>query len=192
MQEKFISELKSKSISLLVSKWILEAKPFVFEESDKYIEWKETLSELIQVDSKAIIFTGSSSLGFSLNPNKNYKQYDDTSDIDLAIISELYFNLSWFEIRNIGTKYFDLTKKQQNSISDHRTRLIYWGTIATDKLLPIFSFGKKWNNAIERMSKLHPTENREINFRIYKDFDSLRAYQADNLKKIQIKLFENE
>ena len=37
----------------------------------------------------------------------------------------------------LGTKRFDLTPKQSSSLDDHVNRLIYWGTIATDKLLEI-------------------------------------------------------
>ncbi len=193
MKETFKKELLEESPSLLFSRWILNKTPLIFNDDiESFIAWKEQLSKVIQVDSQAILFTGSSCNGFSLNPYKDFKDFDDESDIDIAIISEYFFDICWFEIRNFGTKFHSLTPNQQKSFEDHRKRLIYWGTIATDKLLPIFSFGKKWSLALENMRKIHPTKDKVINIRIYKNFESLREYYIDGFKKLQQNLIENE
>jgi hypothetical protein len=73
----------------------------------------------------------------------------------------------------------------KQSVKDHVEKYIYWGTIATDKLLPYLPFHLQWSNALREMSKIEPTKNRIINARIYKDFDSLRAYQINNLKNLR-------
>ena len=193
MKETFKKELLEQSPSLLFSRWVLNKVPVLFNgDIELFIKWKEEFSKNIQVDSQAILFTGSSCNGFSLSPYKNFKDFDDESDIDIAIISEYFFDTCWFEIRNYGNKYHDLTRPQQKSFEGHRTRLIYWGTIATDKLLPIFSFSKEWIAALENMAKLVPTENRTINIRIYKNFESLREYYIDCFKKLQMNLIEPE
>lgn len=75
--------------------------------------------------------------------------------------------------------------KEQNSIEDHRKRLIYWGTIATDKILQILPFAQTWITALDEMKKIDPTKDREINLRIYRDFESLRAYQKTSLNKLK-------
>ena len=134
-------------------------------------------------------FTGSSSCGFSLNPNKKFKKFDDNSDIDIAIVSQYHFDVSWRTLRNLGTKKLDLNQFQRASLNDHVQRLIYWGTIATDKILEILPFGKEWLHFMLEMSEELPTQNRKINFRIYKDFESLRFYQTNNLEKIKTKQF---
>lgn len=41
------------------------------------------------------------------------------------------------------------------------------------------------------MGQRAPFENRTVNIRIYKDFESLRDYQAKNLDKLRLKLLEN-
>lgn len=193
MKENFKEELLRIPPSKLFSKWILNRIPFIFNNDiELFINWKETLSHKISVDSQAILFTGSSCNGFSLSPWKYFKDYDEKSDIDIAIISEYFFDVCWFELRNLGTEYHKLTPKQKRSFEDHRTRLIYWGTIATDKLLPIFSFGKRWVIALEEMSKILPTEDKEINIRIYKNFESLREYYKDGFKKLQRSLLEEQ
>ena len=193
MKETFKKELLEQNPSILFSRWVLNRIPIIFNsETETFIQWKEELSKLIQVDSQAILFTGSSCNGFSFSPYKNFRDFNKDSDIDIAIISEYFFDTCWFEIRNYGNKYHDLTRPQQKSFEDHRTRLIYWGTIATDKLLPIFSFSKEWIFALENMSKSMPTKDRTINIRIYKNFESLREYYIDCFKKLQQNLIETE
>ncbi|AEV33437.1 hypothetical protein [Owenweeksia hongkongensis] len=191
MIEDFKYELIDNSSSFICSKWVLDRVPFVFEDDRiSYIEWKEELSKKLEIDSKSMVFTGSSSCGFSLNPYKDYKSFNDESDIDIAIISELYFDIAWKCLRNLGTKRFDLTPRQKASLRDHREKYIYWGTIATDKILELLPFGKEWSLALMEQSKKSPANNRTINIRLYKDYESLRAYQINNLENLRVKLFE--
>jgi len=192
MKELLIEDLTKEPSSYITSKWIVERVPFVFNKDlDAYIDWKERLSLLIEVDSKSIVLTGSSAVGFSLNPEKNLKAFDDKSDVDVAVISPHYFDVSWHFLRNIGTRIYKLNPKEKNAIADHRQRLIYWGIIATDKILHILPFGLKWEKALSEMRKVKPTEDREINLRIYKDFEALRAYQIDGINKIKDNLLKN-
>lgn len=189
MKELLIGDIINEPISYTTSKWIIERVPFLFDNNfDSYLSWKQKLSNLIGVDSKAIVFTGSASVGFSLNPDKNLRAFSAESDIDVAIISNYYFDVSWFFLRNIGTRMYSFTQKEKNAIDDHRKRLIYWGTIATDKIIQILPFGKEWIKSMEEMAKEIPTEGRQINLRIYKDFEALKAYHNNNLKLIKDKL----
>lgn len=189
MKEELTKEIIDYHPHYISSKWILERIPFLFEDDvELYIDWKEKLGNLIKVDSKSIAFTGSSAVGISLNPSKNFKSFTEESDIDIAIISNYYFDISWHYLRNIGPKRHRLKPAEKLSIKDHRERLIYWGTIATDKIIQILPFGKTWLNAINEMQKIKPTLNREINFRIYKDFESLREYQSNCIGKLKDKL----
>ena len=191
MKQEFLYDLIDLPISFLASKWVLERTPFAFsEDSESYLKWKELLSDKILVDSSAIVFTGSSGCGFSLNPYKDFNEYNDESDIDLALISDHHFDIAWHSLRNLDSKYYSLTPKQRTSVDDHVNRLIYYGTIATDKILPILPFGKEWTIALNQMSREKPVNGRIINIRIYKDFKSLRDYQTNNLEKLRQKLLE--
>ncbi len=191
IRDEFLAELLSKPPELVASLWILDRIPYPFQDDRMlYAEWRHKLSSLLEVDSSEIVITGSGAFGISLNPNKNYKFYDESSDIDVAIVSEFFFNTSWKYLRNIGTKIHTLPPPAKQSVKDHVGKYIYWGTIATDKLLPYLPFGRKWLSALSEMSKVEPTKNREIKARIYKDFDSLRAYQINNLKNLRTQELE--
>ncbi len=107
MRDVLIEEIIKESPSFITSKWIIERVPYLFDNDlVNYINWKENLSKLIEVDSKSIVLTGSAAIGFSLNPYKNLKSFDEKSDVDISIISSFYFDLSWRALRNIGTKYY--------------------------------------------------------------------------------------
>ena len=165
----------------LVSKWVIERLPSVFEgDYESYIKTKIKLSKLLGVDSCSIIFVGSSSTGFSLSPHKQFKIFDKDSDIDIAVISHYLFDVAWHTIRNIDPN--TQTADTNISLKDHRTRLIYWGTIATDRILGLLPFGQKWLKAINEIKKDGFFEDRDISFRLYRDHESLRAYHINNFK----------
>lgn len=186
-----MADLESEKPSFVAMKWIIERTPHIFKcDRQAYIKWKEELSSRIKIDGKSITFTGSSCTGFSLNPNKNYKLFDDDSDIDIAIISNHYFDVSWHQLRNFGTERYGFTREQKASITDHVNRLIYWGTIATDKILEILPFGAAWIKELQLMAGYAPTSGRDINIRIYKDFESLKAYHVNNLVNLKKKLLQ--
>jgi hypothetical protein len=186
MKDQLIEDIIKEQSSFITSKWVVERIPHLFENDfKKYIYWKEKLSILINVDSKSIVFTGSSAAGISLNPDKNFKLFDADSDIDVAVVSAHYFDIAWHYLRNIGTRRHRLKPKEKFSIKDHRERLIYWGTIATDQIIQILPFGNEWIMAINEMQKVEPTINKEINLRIYKDFEALRTYQNGSINKLK-------
>lgn len=191
MSEAIIAEFKNSNPNKFLEHKILESVPFVFNNDfNQYLYWKSVLSRNIEVDSRSFVIVGSASIGFSLNPSKNFKLFDSESDIDVAIISQFYFDVAWRKIRNLGSLYHSQPPTIQASIKEHKERFIYWGTIATDKILPILPFSKEWNNAKKEMREINPTKNRDVNFRIYKDFESLRSYQITGIKAAQNKILE--
>ena len=182
MLETVKQDIISITPDIFISKWIMECTPIIFNEDKKmFYDWKHKLATEIQVDPRDIIITGSASIGCSLNPNKNFKLFNEKSDIDVAIISNHYFDMAWHELRLI--KYYKLDSSMRNAIEEHRSRLIYWGTIATDKILPILSFGRKWNEIVAVIKHEAPVDSRDINFRIYKDNKSFRDYQINSIKE---------
>lgn len=149
---QFTADFNRYEYDFLVSKWVVEKLPHIFNgDYEKFLQTKLKLSKLLKVDSCSIIFVGSSCTGFSLSPNKKFREFNEKSDIDIAIISHYYFDVAWHTIRNITP--FKYTPDVQESIRTHRENLIYWGTIATDKILGIMPFAREWMQARKRWKK---------------------------------------
>jgi hypothetical protein len=71
----------------------------------------------------------------------------------------------------------------------HRRNLVFDGTIATDQLLGRLPFGPRWSAALGRASNREPTTGRVVKARIYRDFESVRAYQLRGLRRLVNQLF---
>ena len=184
--DKIINELIEDSRSdpyYSSSKWAIERLPNIFNGNyEKYVKTKRMIAEKIGVDGCCIVFVGSCCTGFSLSPHKDDRLFNENSDIDIAIISDYYFTIAWRCIRNV--KLWKQVKETQDAIQDHVSRLIYHGTIATDKILGLMPFAKEWLEAISELGTIKELENRDIHFRLYKDFESLRSYHLYNFRNI--------
>lgn len=191
MTDNTIQEhLRNLMPDTFASKYIFESIPHLFAGSiDSYISWKSELGRQIDVDPRAIEIIGSARIGISLNPDKALKPFGARSDVDVAVVSFHHFELAWRHMRTMTTaNRASLTRRQREALRDHTERLIYWGTIATDRLLEILPFARVWVVALSHMAGLDPTADRDINVRIYRDFESLRAYQLRSVVRAREKV----
>lgn len=183
------NDLIALSDTKFISKYILEKIPFIFKDDwEFYNNWRIALSKKLRIDTNDIYITGSASLGISLNPHKSFKEFNEKSDIDISIIAPHYFEVAWHDL--IYTNISTLPAKMLTALVDHRERLIYWGTIATDKILPLLSFGSAWEKIIQECNQYKPFQNHNINFRIYKDMLAVRNYISMSVSKCRSLLLE--
>ena len=172
----------------LVSEYLLEQLPHIFQDDwALYRTWRLRFGSELDVDPCNLSIVGSSSSGFSLNPYKGLSPFNEHSDIDVAVISDYHFIISWRTLRNVPLGEAR-TPKERQALVDHRQRLIYWGCIATDKVLRFLPFAKTWALAMSNMAGERPTEGRSIKLRIYKDYEALRSYQIYGIKKLRSNL----
>lgn len=182
----FLQDLNSLPLGVVAGKWILERTPYFFERDvDRYRAWRHSLGTALEVDPLSVVVTGSAAVGFSVSPNKNLKPFLASSDVDVALVSEHYFLLAWRYLRRLGSKRLSFAPRERQSVDDHRRRLIYWGTVATDRILQRLPFGKEWVPVLERCSAESPCCGRAVNARLYRDFEALRAYQVESLRQLR-------
>lgn len=151
--------------------------------------WKRELAKELEVDAACLTIVGTAALGWSLNPDKNLKAFDEDSDVDVTVISPYHFTIAWRYLRTETARRLSIDRKTRIAWDLHATNYVYWGTIATDKLLGVLPFGGSWLNATTKMASLQPTLNRDIKFRVYNDFESLRSYQTLSVRKARQNLF---
>jgi hypothetical protein len=181
--------LLEKEPSDFVSHYLFEPVPFAFQNDlPLWIYWKTTLANRLDVDPYDIVLTGSAAVGYSLNPNKAYAAFGPHSDIDCGIVSSHHFELAWRYLRQMRPSWLSLAPAAKRAIATHRKNYVFVGTIASDNILALLPFGSVWQSALDQMTKIPPTEGREIKLRIYKDYDSLRQYQASGVERLRVNL----
>jgi hypothetical protein len=176
-------EILSRDERNFISRYLFETVPFIFQNDiEAWVSWKTELGRLIDVDPRDIVLTGSSAIGYSLNPYKSFRAFDENSDIDCGIVSYYHFDVAWRYLRQQRVEWLTLPSEVKDAIKMHAKNYIFSGTIATDRILSLLPYGKSWLDALEAMSHVEPTVGREVKLRIYKDFDALRGYQSMGVK----------
>jgi hypothetical protein len=182
--------LKRDSASKFLEEQIFDRVPHVFDtDRSLFVGWKRTLAEAIEVDAACLTMVGGAAVGNSLTPGKNFKAFDDRSDIDVAVVSHYHFTVAWRYLRTNSVRRTRVDERTRIAWDEHVRRYIYWGTIATDRLLGVLPFGLQWLKAQSQMASIDPTKGRAVNFRIYDDFEALRSYQMMSVKTVRDSLF---
>ena len=176
-----INDCAQKSYEIVVSKWIVEKTPAVFNGNrEEYLRIKSLIAQGLKVDMCSVVFVGSSCTGFSLNPTKNFKEFDESSDIDIAIISHHHFNIAWRWMRQVDLS--TLKGNERYAVNQHRKHFVFDGKIATDLVLPLMPFGAEWGAVLAAISNEPVFGGRDIHFRLYQDHRSLIDYHVNNVK----------
>ncbi|MEK7661120.1 MAG: hypothetical protein AAB680_03670 [Pseudomonadota bacterium] len=144
---------------------------------DKYREFKLAISRIININPTGIAIVGSSKFGYSLAPNKRFREYNDESDLDLVIVSTQLFSETFKQLRNAYFNGLRFVAKRHShnyfcgfiSIKDE-DRPEYQSTYLRETVLMLKEMKTKVSDIFEIENKL--------NFRIYKTWDDAEKYHV--------------
>lgn len=192
--EEFNSELmlleNDDEILNFTRKYVIHGVPYIFYGyEEKFFDFRKKISDKWNVIFNEVFITGSAKLGFSYYKNKNF---DENSDIDIAIISPILFDRVMLSIENfqwkLRNKEIVLTENEVRSYNDFLRYLVI-GWIRPDKL-PVrltlsdcvlksdwFDFFKEISNGRSEVG------NYQVNAGIYKDYFHFERYVLDGVKK---------
>ena len=187
IRTRLMSDLQKQPIELFLAKHLFETMPWCFgaAPADELWKWRVDFSKAIGVDQLGIHVVGSGCTGVSLSPTKNLKAFDVKSDIDVAVISSYYFEQAWAYLQDPGRSKYDMNKTERDALDDQRNRHVFWGCIATDKIIQFLPFGREWTLAASAAAKKLPTKTNPINIRLYRNTWSLVSYQKHGLLTLQ-------
>lgn len=176
-----------------VFEWIdrhfLRCDPFAFAGFD-FQEFALRCSAEFKVDPNGIFCAGSGAVGLSINPDnitgRTLKPFDHESDLDIALISEMHFELAWRNLRERAHPALNELEFKFNEAIKHQKKRFFDGAILTTKLLSYLDFGPDWfpakTNVGEYVAILFGREVK-VDFWIYRDYWSLRSYVANSIIK---------
>lgn len=182
-----VVESSDEPVGVLVSKLVLERLPHTFDSVGQYINWRHHLAQGLGVDARDILLIGSACTGRSLSGRKKYGVFGSKSDLDIAVVSSLYFDIAWDWFRSSSPVAIGLDEDQQKRFKAHRSHYVYEGVIAADVFISYFDFGGKWLKAAQASEHLLPErlKGRPQAFRIYRDVAALRSAQSEALTQYQ-------
>lgn len=174
-------DLERLSDDDFLAKWYFRPIPYAFRRSQQHFEtWQLGLAQELELDVESLCVGGSAAVGVSLAPTKRLRPFGPHSDIDLAVVSSTHFETAWTWMREARRKP-TLSGIQRELIRDHMERLVFFETIACDKNLQDFPFGRAWFSAFET-ARRHPLiGGRLIKARIYRNREALISYLKNGL-----------
>jgi hypothetical protein len=115
-REEFIAEILERQPELLAETYLAADTVTAFPNADDYASFKARVQRHVNgVESLSIVGTGN--WRFSLNPYKSLKEFDEASDIDIAVISQEQFSQTWEELRRVErSRWYTFSKEIQDRL----------------------------------------------------------------------------
>lgn len=169
----------------------LRSDPAAFEgASETFASIATLISRQLDVDRNGVFCIGSGAVGLSTNPKKvksgRLKAFDDSSDIDIAVVSSYHFEQAWRDmLREVQPHLEQWPPLLVKNLNWQKKRL-FDGAILSHVLLPVLSFGGNWQGALQRVAErvvIALDRNVEVNLWIYRDYWSLRNYISQGISR---------
>lgn len=181
--------IKTMSAEEIYDEYIVSGDIWIFKNIFKenwysqYDNFKKYVANKLEVHYNDIGIVGSAKLGFSLNPKKNYKNFDNKSDIDIIIVSQKLFNEFWAQY---------LKDSYNPTTQIHNISWVSFCVFRKYMTLDSFRNNEYYNNWVKKTSGfekdiqlLFQIEN-EIHYRIFESWDSVRMYYISSINKIKV------
>ena len=132
----FRDDLPNQTVGELVQRHITYGNCYALTD-DAYYRLKHVIGREFGIHQNEIVVVGSAKLGFSIAPEKRYREFGEKSDIDVALCSSTLFDMVWQNV-------FDYWKRGEfwYGFADFR-KYFFRGWIRPDKLPPATSFRDK-------------------------------------------------
>lgn len=193
MLEDFRESLKTEDTRDVYQRYLLGHSIWYFRErkgsatfAEDYDEFKLYMSKKLDLHVNNIAIVGSAKMGFSLSPEKNFREFNESSDIDLVVVSDQIFKLSWqafleLHLKNYLTSYAPVAKN------------IFKGFVSLKDIDTRANFFDGWARKVEPLKKDFQTIfgiPHEINYRVYDSWESVERYHTVGLRILKEKLEE--
>lgn len=185
LKREFIDFLKDEknTVERIMNKYLLFGIPYIYRnDENRYFELKEEISNHFKIQQTQVYIVGSAKLGFSISPSKMFRELNDDSDIDVAIIDNKLFDEYW---KNLYSFNINLVSRSTEEDRRYKRFVDYFfrGWVRPD-LMPV----RMSNEWFEYFKILYGKYNRKVAVGIYKDNEFFMGYHRDNILRIRKEL----
>jgi hypothetical protein len=183
---QFKNDLAILDSEVVVKKWITSGGCAMVSDQE-YEALKIDVSSHFKVPKNQVIVVGSAKLGFSLSPKKRYRRFNDSSDIDVVIVSSELFDSIWKSVYNL------VQEKVYWETFESFKEYLFIGWIRPDLLPPSnqFKLANDWWEYFRQLTSSGLFGNYKINGALYKDWEFLEGYHLNNIENIKLVKYEN-
>lgn len=148
-----------------------------------YHDIKMATSDALDVPVKNVAIVGSAKTGYSLTPGRDYSPFNDESDLDLVVVSDILFRELW----ECQLNFVNTTTGQQYS---HVAKNIFKHFISI-KVEEIqgdqIEYFTDWISRVDKLRKtlqLNFKLPTEINYRVYDNWKYVEQYHVAGLNAL--------
>lgn len=173
MINEFKSDLQKLNSLQIYRKYVLSGDCYLLN-NDQIFRLREKVCEKFEVEFNDVIMVGSGKLGFSIKPARRYGEFNDESDIDIAIVSRSLFEKVWTEVYCYRKSGADWPK------SDTFFKYLSEGWIRPDKLpsSSYFNFSSEWWGFFNSLTRSEIFGPYKIRGGLYHSHFFLQEYQT--------------
>jgi hypothetical protein len=172
-REQFKRDISALDPIRVVRKHVLSSNAYALD-GDRYFELQDKVSSHFDVHPSEVVVVGSAHFGFSIAPQKRYRDFGDSSDIDVAIVSAYLFDKVWAEAYGFWrqNKWWPEIKSFQE--------YLFRGWMRPDKLPPNdrFEFGSAWWRFFNELTAVGTFGPYKIRAGLYRSWPFLEKYQV--------------
>src|SRR5664280_1830608 len=168
-----LKELLDSANDKDITSRMLRDTPWIFQGNQgEFARWRADIADIAVCNTVGIYVVGSSAIGYSLSPTKPGRpfrhvstKYEQPSDIDVAIVSDVLFREAWDALR--------LTEIERSIAAsrDDRDKIrtdVYWGFVAGASVPTGTSPSRILRNAMSKTTYRSPFRGHRAQVRIYR------------------------
>lgn len=183
----FKDEIRGTAPGELVEGWLTDENPCAFSDAGDLKKFTDKI-KADYPNASTIAIAGTSNWQFSLNPKKEFSEYNKNSDIDVALISPVDFEYTWNELRSQHRKSWYSWGPDQREKVMRTGQNVYCGFISP-KHIPNrasgfrFEFLKRCNSYSTNL-----VGYRDVNLMFFKNNEDLIDYYIRGVRLARSKL----
>jgi hypothetical protein len=177
---RFKADLTSTPAPTIVQRHITFGDCYLLSPDDHF-QLKALIAEHFSIHTSEVVVVGSGKLGFSIAPDKRYREFGETSDLDVALVSDRLFDRIWNELFE-----YDRDGRYWPAKDEFR-RYLFRGWIRPDKLPPshYFRSGADWWKFFLEETKAQRFGPYRITGALYRTWRHLEGYQEFAVRACQ-------
>lgn len=191
-RDQLAQMIKDEAATFVRNRLFADDPPYVCDhDPDIWSDFTGAFTSQFGGTEMEVRIVGSGRFGYSLSPEKRLRPFHLKSDIDVVVVSEALFDLSWLSLLNAAYPRRENVEITSGWLAETQ-RDIYTGFIRPERIKidpriygrkaqPILTIQTQWFNARKFAANVDVLPHEVIKARLYRTWDHAVAYHEDSM-----------